>query len=51
MVSEVQEQKVYLNRIIFTQFTRKGRLEKNDMGEHLNPKLRIHFVMFYNSYI
>jgi len=31
--------------------TRKERLEKSGMGERLSPKLRIHFVMFYNSYL
>ena len=42
---------VFLNQITYTRFIRKERLERSDMGEHLSPELRIHFVMFYNSYI
>ena len=30
---------------------RKERLEKNDMGGSLSPKLRIYFVVFFNLYI
>ena len=48
---EVQEQIVFLNKITYTRFTRKEKLGKNDLVEHLSPKLRTHFVVFYNLYI
>ncbi len=45
---KVHEQKVFLNIRKFIWFTRNEKFEKNDMEGCLSPKLRIHFVLFYN---
>jgi len=39
---------VFLNKTSFTRFTRKERLEKNDLEGCLSPKLRIYIVVFIN---
>ncbi len=44
----MREQKVFLNKTLFTQFTSKRKLGKTDIGECLIPKLRIYFIIFYN---